>query len=30
MTDHKIGGKWNWWPPTPLRRLHARLGVSEA
>jgi RND superfamily putative drug exporter len=20
----------NWWSPTPLRRLHARLGISEA
>ncbi len=23
-------GKWNWWAPAPLRRLHARIGVSEA
>jgi uncharacterized membrane protein YdfJ with MMPL/SSD domain len=23
-------GKWNWWAPKPLRRIHARLGVSEA
>jgi RND superfamily putative drug exporter len=23
-------GKWNWWAPAPLRRLHERLGVSEA
>jgi uncharacterized membrane protein YdfJ with MMPL/SSD domain len=22
-------GKWNWWAPAPLRRLHARLGLSE-
>jgi uncharacterized membrane protein YdfJ with MMPL/SSD domain len=22
-------GKWNWWAPTPLRRLHARWGISE-
>jgi uncharacterized membrane protein YdfJ with MMPL/SSD domain len=22
-------GKWNWWAPGPLRRLHARIGVSE-
>jgi RND superfamily putative drug exporter len=22
-------GKWNWWAPAPLRRLHARIGVSE-
>jgi putative drug exporter of the RND superfamily len=23
-------GNWNWWAPKPLRRLHARLGFSEA
>jgi uncharacterized membrane protein YdfJ with MMPL/SSD domain len=23
-------GKWDWWAPKPLGRLHARLGVSEA
>ncbi len=22
-------GKWNWWAPAPLRRLHARIGISE-
>jgi uncharacterized membrane protein YdfJ with MMPL/SSD domain len=22
-------GKWNWWAPRPLRRLHDRLGVNE-
>src|SRR5215218_7250104 len=22
-------GKWNWWAPRPLRRLHARFGISE-
>jgi RND superfamily putative drug exporter len=22
-------GKWNWWAPAPLRRLHERWGVSE-
>jgi uncharacterized membrane protein YdfJ with MMPL/SSD domain len=22
-------GKWNWWAPAPLRRLHRRLGISE-
>lgn len=22
-------GKWNWWSPAPLRRLHARIGISE-
>jgi uncharacterized membrane protein YdfJ with MMPL/SSD domain len=23
-------GKWNWWAPRPLRRLYARIRVSEA
>ena len=23
-------GKWNWWAPAPLRRLHDRWGISEA
>jgi len=22
-------GRWNWWAPKPLRRLHYRFGVSE-
>jgi uncharacterized membrane protein YdfJ with MMPL/SSD domain len=22
-------GRWNWWAPPPLRRLHARIGVRE-
>jgi uncharacterized membrane protein YdfJ with MMPL/SSD domain len=22
-------GKWNWWAPAPLRRLHDRIGISE-
>jgi RND superfamily putative drug exporter len=22
-------GRWNWWAPGPLRRLHARFGVRE-
>ena len=22
-------GKWNWWAPRPLRRLHERIGISE-
>ncbi|MBA2239798.1 MAG: MMPL family transporter [Solirubrobacterales bacterium] len=22
-------GKWNWWAPAPLRRLHRRVGLSE-
>jgi RND superfamily putative drug exporter len=22
-------GRWSWWAPTPLRRLHARIGLSE-
>jgi uncharacterized membrane protein YdfJ with MMPL/SSD domain len=23
-------GKWNWWAPAPLRRLHDRFGISES
>jgi uncharacterized membrane protein YdfJ with MMPL/SSD domain len=23
-------GKWNWWAPKPLERIHARLGFGEA
>ena len=23
-------GRWNWWAPRPLARLHARLGIREA
>jgi RND superfamily putative drug exporter len=22
-------GRWNWWAPRPLRRLHERIGMSE-
>jgi uncharacterized membrane protein YdfJ with MMPL/SSD domain len=22
-------GKWNWWSPKPLRRLHRRIGLAE-
>jgi uncharacterized membrane protein YdfJ with MMPL/SSD domain len=22
-------GKWNWWAPAPLRRLHRRFGIRE-
>jgi uncharacterized membrane protein YdfJ with MMPL/SSD domain len=22
-------GKWNWWSPKPLARLHARIGLRE-
>jgi uncharacterized membrane protein YdfJ with MMPL/SSD domain len=22
-------GKWNWWAPRPLRRLHDRIGLGE-
>jgi uncharacterized membrane protein YdfJ with MMPL/SSD domain len=25
----KLLGKWNWWAPVPLRRLHARIGLRE-
>jgi RND superfamily putative drug exporter len=23
-------GEWNWWAPKPLRRLHERLGLTDA
>jgi len=23
-------GRWNWWSPRPLARLHARIGLEEA
>ena len=23
-------GRWNWWAPGPLRRLHERIGLSES
>ncbi|MCH9733100.1 MAG: MMPL family transporter, partial [Actinomycetia bacterium] len=23
-------GKWNWWAPAPLARLHQRIGISES
>ncbi|MDA0168899.1 MMPL family transporter [Solirubrobacter taibaiensis] len=23
-------GKWNWWSPKPLRRLHGRVGLAHA
>ena len=23
-------GRWNWWAPRPLRRLHARVGLGHA
>ena len=23
-------GRWNWWAPGPLRRLHSKVGLSEA
>jgi RND superfamily putative drug exporter len=22
-------GRWNWWAPAPLRRLHSRIGLRE-
>ena len=25
----KLAGRWNWWAPKPLARLHARFGLSE-
>lgn len=26
----RLLGDWNWWAPGPLRRLYARIGLSEA
>ena len=26
----RLLGKWNWWAPRPLRRLHERIGLREA
>jgi RND superfamily putative drug exporter len=26
----RLLGRWNWWAPAPLRRLHRRIGISEA
>ena len=23
-------GRWNWWSPAPLARLHARVGLEES
>jgi RND superfamily putative drug exporter len=25
----RIAGRWNWWAPAPLARLHARLGLAH-
>jgi RND superfamily putative drug exporter len=25
----RIAGRWNWWAPAPLARLHARFGLAE-
>lgn len=25
----RLLGRWNWWAPAPLRRLHGRIGLSE-
>jgi RND superfamily putative drug exporter len=25
----RLLGRWNWWAPAPLRRLHARIRLSE-
>ncbi len=26
----RLAGRWNWWAPRPLARLHQRIGLSEA
>jgi RND superfamily putative drug exporter len=25
----KLAGRWNWWAPRPLAKLHARFGLAE-
>ena len=25
----RLMGRWNWWAPAPLARLHERIGISE-
>jgi RND superfamily putative drug exporter len=25
----RLAGRWNWWAPAPLARLHARIGLSD-
>ncbi|BBX31207.1 integral membrane protein [Mycolicibacterium mageritense DSM 44476 = CIP 104973] len=25
-----VMGRWNWWAPAPLARLHRRIGISES
>ena len=25
----QVMGKWNWWAPKPMSRLHNRLGISD-
>lgn len=26
----RLAGRWNWWAPRPLARLHERIGLTEA
>jgi RND superfamily putative drug exporter len=26
----RLAGRWNWWAPRPLARLHERFGLAEA
>jgi putative drug exporter of the RND superfamily len=26
----RLAGRWNWWAPAPLRRVHERFGLAEA
>lgn len=26
----KLAGRWNWWAPAPLAKLHAKVGISES
>jgi RND superfamily putative drug exporter len=26
----RLAGRWNWWSPAPLRRIHQRWGIRES
>jgi hypothetical protein len=25
----RLAGRWNWWAPRPLARLHSKIGLSD-
>jgi RND superfamily putative drug exporter len=26
----RLAGRWNWWAPKPLARLHERIGLADS